>query len=743
MLLFLDGTAIAHGQTCKYQQRICECDRSATKCHFTLIVEDQLALVSYKLVELDSGQLVRQLNSQYTLYFIDNLGRLRPIAREGGPCIIEGERFLENNCTTPMIIDSVGNENFIAINGLIPGPTLVVTYNQTVVIEVINRLINKEISIHWHGQFQNNTPWMDGVDHITQCPIPTYASFRYIFKANPSGTMWYHSHVGTQRTEGLFGALIVQESENEVEKAQNELQNMIGDIFTIVDIPEHIMSFLDWQREDGVEITLQTIGRNPLPDRCDINNPMSNELLPPIARIGIDGTIVSRIPFQAGLINGLGIQRNVSFSNSRLSVFDVSYYDASSPKFYRFRLVGAQRFEMFNFSISEHKLIVIAADGYLTEPLEVDYIFIHAGERYDFLLKPKTREEANGRSNYLITAETLDRIESNRALAFLHYGSMDDNPVSTEYKSIIESTIPRNCSDSSICKALNCPFVSIPNTFINCIPVTDLKLLFPTPDDDIPTNNQTTLMKNEYFFDFSFTGSAESAAVSGRNFAFPPGSLLTQSSNPSQSHLNCKSGYLDCSANRSQCICLHLINIDKSKQWDTVQFVWTNIGGNINAAHPIHLHGHSFQVVGIYYGEYNASGTLIGKNTNITCSSRTGGSDPLCTNPGWTNTPVDGSVTRKTIRKDTVVVPRGGYVVIRFISNNWGFWYMHCHIEPHFLEGMAAVVNEAYDLQNQPPSDLSHLQCGDFTWTVAEFNEKLSNPRERQEGPVTRPCAGS
>ena len=318
----------------------------------------------------------------------------------------------------------------------------------------------------------------------------------------------------------------------------------------------------------------------------------------------------------------------------------MSYYDERSPKFYRFRLVGAQRHEMFNFSISEHNLTVIATDGYLTEPLEVDYIFIHAGERYDFLLKPKTREEANGTTNYLIVAETLDRIESDRALAFLHYGSKDDNPVSTEYKSIIESTIPRNCSDSSICKALNCPFVS-PNTFINCIPITDLKLLFPTPDDDVPTNDQATLMENEYFFDFSFTGSAESAAISGRNFAFPPGSLLTQSNNPSQSHLNCKSRYLDCSANRSQCICLHLINIDGSKH---IQFVWTNVGGDIKAAHPIHLHGHSFQVAGIYYGEYNANGTLIGNNRNITCSTPGGGRDRLCTNPRWTNAPVDGSV---------------------------------------------------------------------------------------------------
>ena len=700
-----------------------------------------LGLVSYPLVKSNSGKLVRQLNGGYTQYIINDSGQLQP--REGKVCNIKDERFSENNCTIPMIVDSVGSEKFIAVNGLIPGPTLVVTYNQTVVIEVTNKLINKEVSIHWHGQFQNNTPWMDGVDHITQCPIPTYASFRYIFKANPSGTMWYHSHVGTQRTEGLFGALIVRETIEEMDMAQNELQKMIGEEFTIVDDPEHTLSFLDWQNEDAIEISLQAIGRNPLPDQCDDINSPENLLLPPLDRIGIDGTIVSRISFHAGLINGLGKQTDVAgYNNSRLSIFNMSYYQESSPKFYRFRLIGAQRHEMFNFSISEHKLIVIATDGYLTEPLEVDYIFIHAGERYDFLLKPKTREEANGRTNYLIVAETLDRIESNRALAFLHYGSKDDSPKSPEYEGIIDGTVPRNCSDSSICKALNCPFELILSTFMQCLPVTDLKLLFPTPEEDIPSNDQATLRGNEHFFDFSFTGSGNSAAINGRNFAFPGSSLQTQSNNPLQSHLNCDFGYINCSANRSQCNCINLINIDKS--WDTIQFVLTNIGGGSEKeAHPIHLHGHSFQVAGIYYGEYNASGILIGNNRNITCTAGKRGPDPLCTDPHWANTPVDGSVSRKTIRKDTIVVPAGGYVIIRFISNNWGFWYMHCHIEHHFLEGMAAVINEAYDLQNQPPFKLSLLQCGDFTWTVDEFNMKLSNPRERREGPEPQHCPGS
>ena len=738
MLVILCTGISAHDHdlhSCNYQQRVCECNSNESVCYFSLIVEDLLSVTSYPLVRSSSGKFTRELNGQYTQYRINgsNAGKLTPRNRQGdcviepvdGPIAEDDERFHANNCSIPMIIDAVGNSPFIAVNGLIPGPTLVVNDQQTVVVEVTNALINKEVSVHWHGQFQNNTPWMDGVDHITQCPIPTYASFRYIFKASPSGTMWYHSHVGTQRTEGLFGALIVRENETIISETEEELQRRIGEQFTIVDNPEHTLSFLDWQREDGVEIALRSIGRNES------------------RRRGTDGASVSRVRFYAGLINGLGVQMDISFVDSRLSIFNVDYYDENSPKFYRFRLVGAIRQYMFNFSIADHKLIVIAMDGFLTEPREVDYIFIHAGERYDFLLKPKTREEANGRENYLISGYTLERdVNMDRALAFLHYGSREGNPDSSEYEDIINSTAPRSCSDSSVCEALNCPFPRfIPYNFIDCIPVTNMSLLFSS--QDIPSNDRASIMSNERFFDFSFTGSGGSAAISGRNFAFPAGSLQTQTDNSSSVASSCESGYLDCSANRSQCICLRIVGINDP--WGTIQFVLTNIGGGLDkAAHPIHIHGHSFQVVGIYYGEYDDStGKLIGENGNVICRGPGGsGLDPLCTNPNWTAAPVDGTVTTKTIRKDTIVVPPGGYVALRFISDNWGFWYMHCHIEPHFLEGMAAVINEAWESQNEAPQQQADLQCGDFYWTVEDFDNTLNNPIPRRDANSPTDCPG-
>ena len=64
-------------------------------------------------------------------------------------------------------------------------------------------------TIHWHGLYLLNASWADGVDGVTQGPIPPGATFRYAFTAGPPGTHWYHAHAGTQYADGLRGAFIV------------------------------------------------------------------------------------------------------------------------------------------------------------------------------------------------------------------------------------------------------------------------------------------------------------------------------------------------------------------------------------------------------------------------------------------------------------------------------------------------------------------------------------------------------
>ncbi|KAG9454655.1 hypothetical protein H6P81_007559 [Aristolochia fimbriata] len=101
-------------------------------------------------------------------------------------------------------------------------------------------------------------------------------------------------------------------------------------------------------------------------------------------------------------------------------------------------------------------------------------------------------------------------------------------------------------------------------------------------------------------------------------------------------------------------------------------------------SHPLHLHGFNFFVVGQGFGNYNPK-----------------------TDPSKFNL-VD------PVERNTVAIPSGGWVTIRFVADNPGVWFMHCHFEVHTSWGlkMAWVVLDG-KLPSQklppPPSDLP--QC--------------------------------
>ncbi|OAY37901.1 laccase-17 [Manihot esculenta] len=98
-------------------------------------------------------------------------------------------------------------------------------------------------------------------------------------------------------------------------------------------------------------------------------------------------------------------------------------------------------------------------------------------------------------------------------------------------------------------------------------------------------------------------------------------------------------------------------------------------------SHPLHLHGFNFFVVGQGFGNFDPN------------------KDPAKFNL------VD------PVERNTVGVPSGGWVAIRFLADNPGVWFMHCHLEVHTSWGlkMAWVVLDG-KLPNQklhpPPADL-------------------------------------
>ena len=134
--------------------------------------------------------------------------------------------------------------------------------------------------------------------------------------------------------------------------------------------------------------------------------------------------------------------------------------------------------------------------------------------------------------------------------------------------------------------------------------------------------------------------------------------------------------------------------------------VWINHGDGGTRTHPIHLHGHSFHVLKMGYPSFNAtSAHKLSDNTDVSCGDTPKNycNKPTWSDSTWKNGNIPGLKLKKAPQKDTLVVPTGGYTVIRFRSDNPGKWFLHCHIEMHSLQGMSLVLNEAKEKHSKPP----------------------------------------
>ena len=96
-------------------------------------------------------------------------------------------------------------------SGFSPGPVIRAKVGDTLRVHFSNQL-PEPTTIHWHGL---EVPAdQDGAGHAGS-EIAPGASFDYEFTLPHAGTYWYHPHVNSaaQVWQGLYGALIVEESE--------------------------------------------------------------------------------------------------------------------------------------------------------------------------------------------------------------------------------------------------------------------------------------------------------------------------------------------------------------------------------------------------------------------------------------------------------------------------------------------------------------------------------------------------
>lgn len=123
---------------------------------------------------------------------------------------------LELTITVHEIVPGIKIHAF-TYNKTYPGPEIRVPEGDWVLANFTNRT-SEFHTIHWHGIMLQNE--MDGVPLGTQWPVGPNQTFKYLFRAQPAGTHFYHCHNMTTLhvQAGMFGALIIEPKKDDLVK---------------------------------------------------------------------------------------------------------------------------------------------------------------------------------------------------------------------------------------------------------------------------------------------------------------------------------------------------------------------------------------------------------------------------------------------------------------------------------------------------------------------------------------------
>ncbi|KAI1318994.1 hypothetical protein EDD11_005192 [Mortierella claussenii] len=240
----------------------------------------------------------------------------------------------------------------LLVNGMFPGPLVEANTGDRIVVKVTNNMVNGT-AIHWHGMFQNGTNWMDGTLGVTQCAIPAGQAFTYNFTVpNQWGTYWWHAHASSQYIDGIVGPLIIHSpDEPHLDDYQEDIIMMISDYYHT-----DSGSLVSWYMSQDSQ------GTEPIPDNGLING-----------RHTFDCSLDAQASFPTG---------NKCTSGAPMTVFDFK-----AGQSYRVRVINSGAFADFQFSIDNHTLTVIEADGVDMQPVDVQRIPIHVAQRYSVLVR--------------------------------------------------------------------------------------------------------------------------------------------------------------------------------------------------------------------------------------------------------------------------------------------------------------------------------------------------------------------
>ncbi|KAG4921854.1 hypothetical protein AAZX31_18G162800 [Glycine max] len=355
-------------------------------------------------------------------------------------------------------------------------------------------------------------------------------------------------------------------------------------------------------------------------------------------------------------------------------------------KIYLLRLINAALNDELFFSIANHTLTVVEADAVYVKPFATNTILITPGQTTNVLLKTKSHYP---NATFLMTARPyatgLGTFDNTTVAGILQYKTPPNthhSAASLKNLPLLKPILPA-LNDTSFATKFNNKLRSLASAqFPANVPQKVDKHFFftvglgttPCPQNQTcqgPTNatkfaasvnnvsfiQPTTALLQTHFF-------GQSNGVYTADFPAKPLIPFNYTGTPPNNTMV---------SNGTKVVVLPFNTSVELVMQDT-----SILGAE---SHPLHLHGFNFFAVGQGFGNFDPNKDPA--NFNLL--------DP--------------------IERNTVGVPSGGWVAIRFLADNPGVWFMHCHLEVHTSWGlkMAWVVLDG-KLPNQklfpPPADL-------------------------------------
>jgi len=274
----------------------------------------------------------------------------------------------------------------IGINGTIPGPLIRLRQGQVARLVVTNDL-DEDSSIHWHGllvPFQ-----MDGVPGISFPGIKPRSTFTYEFPLIQSGTYWYHSHSGLQEQMGHYGPIVIDPAGEDPIASDREHVIVLSDYS-----PLHPHAIFRKLKQMGGYFNYQ---KQTLAGMLGGRDQPAKERMA-WGGMRMDPTDISDVTGSTYryLVNGHGPSDNWT------ALFRVG-------ETVRLRFINASAMTIFNVRIPGLTMTVVQADGLPVRPVTVDEFQITVAETFDVIVTP-SEDRA-----FTLVAESVDRSGMARA----------------------------------------------------------------------------------------------------------------------------------------------------------------------------------------------------------------------------------------------------------------------------------------------------------------------------------------